>query len=70
MTDILDLPSIWPILPELVLVLGAMALLMFGVTRGDRSTPTVCGLAIVLLIVAVGLLVMQPSGTVDRKSVV
>ena len=64
MTDVLDLPSIQPILPELVLVLGAMVLLMFGVSRGDRSTGTVCGLAIALLIVAAGLLVMQPSGTV------
>ena len=64
MTELLDLPSIWPILPELVLVVGAMVLLMFGVMRGDRSTPTVCGLAIVLLIVAGGLLVMQPAAKV------
>jgi NADH-quinone oxidoreductase subunit N len=64
MIDALDLPSIWPILPELVLVLGAMMLLMFGVTRGDRSTPIVCGLAIVLLVVAAVLLAMQPPGTV------
>ena len=64
MIDALDLPSIWPILPELVLVLGAMVLLMFGVTRGDRSTPVVCGLAIVLLVVAAVLLAMQPPGTV------
>src|SRR5882757_1549269 len=61
MNELLDLPSIWPILPELVLVVGAMVLLMFGVMRGDRSTPTVCGLAIVLLVVAGGLLVMQPA---------
>jgi NADH-quinone oxidoreductase subunit N len=32
--------------------------------RGDRSTLTVCALAIVLLIVAAGLLAMQPAGTV------
>src|ERR1700704_2727473 len=64
MTALLDLPSIWPILPELVLVVGAMVLLMFGVMRGDRSTPTVCGLAIVLLLVAGGLLVMQPAAKV------
>src|SRR5258707_4025496 len=38
-----------------------MVLLMFGVMRGARSTPTVCGLAIVLLVVAGGLLVMQPA---------
>ncbi|HEX4556729.1 MAG TPA: NADH-quinone oxidoreductase subunit NuoN [Xanthobacteraceae bacterium] len=64
MIDALDLPSIWPILPELVLVLGAMVLLMFGVARGDRSTPIVCGLAIALLVVAAVLLAMQPPGTV------
>jgi NADH-quinone oxidoreductase subunit N len=45
-------------------VLGAMVLLMFGVTRGDRSTPVVCGLAIVLLVVAAVLLAMQLPGTV------
>src|SRR6476646_1608347 len=60
MIDALDLPSIWPILLEL----GAMVLLMFGVTRGDRSTPIVCGLAIVLLVVAAVLLALQPPGTV------
>ncbi|HEY2136136.1 MAG TPA: NADH-quinone oxidoreductase subunit NuoN [Xanthobacteraceae bacterium] len=65
MTDVLDLPSIQPILPELVLVIGAMALLMLGVLRGDGSTGAVCGLAIVLLVVAGGLLVMQPAGRVS-----
>ncbi len=64
MTDVFELPSILPLLPELVLVVGAMALLMFGVTRGDRSTGIVCALAIVLLVAAAGLIVMQPSGTV------
>jgi NADH-quinone oxidoreductase subunit N len=37
---------------------------MFGVMRGDRSTPIVCGLAIVLLIAAAVLLAIQPAGTV------
>ena len=50
MTEILDIPSLQPILPELILALGAMALLMLGVARGDTATPSVSGLAIFLLV--------------------
>jgi NADH-quinone oxidoreductase subunit N len=64
MTDFLDLPSVQPILPELVLAVGAMLLLMLGVTRGDRSTGIVSVLAILLLIVAGALIVTQPSAKV------
>jgi NADH-quinone oxidoreductase subunit N len=64
MPDIVNLPSWQPILPELVLALGAMVLLMIGVTRGDRSTATVNGLAILLLIAAGVLVWMQPAGRI------
>ena len=64
MPDIVDLPSLQPILPELVLALGAMVLLMIGVTRGDRSTGLVNALAIVLLVAAGVLVWMQPAGKV------
>src|ERR1700757_2978171 len=40
-----------PVLPELVLAVGAMALLMLGAYRGQGTTSLVTGLAVVLLIV-------------------
>jgi NADH-quinone oxidoreductase subunit N len=65
MTDILDLPALQPILPELMLVVGAMVLLMFGAFAGDRATGTVSAIAIVLLAAGVVVLAMQPSGRVE-----
>ncbi|CEJ13210.1 NADH-quinone oxidoreductase subunit N [bacterium YEK0313] len=47
--QILDLA---PVLPELILAVGAMALLMFGVFSGERSAGTVTVAAMVLLVVA------------------
>jgi NADH-quinone oxidoreductase subunit N len=64
MPDIVNLPSWQPILPEIVLALGAMVLLMIGVTRGDRSTGLVNALAILLLIAAGVLIGMQPGGKI------
>ncbi|HLH86846.1 MAG TPA: NADH-quinone oxidoreductase subunit NuoN [Xanthobacteraceae bacterium] len=64
MPDIVNLPSWQPILPELVLALGAMVLLMIGVTRGDRSTALVNWLAILLLIAAGVLVGLQPAGKI------
>ncbi|MCO5131113.1 MAG: NADH-quinone oxidoreductase subunit NuoN [Xanthobacteraceae bacterium] len=43
--------SLLPVLPEIVLAVGAMALLMVGAFRGERSTFLVMTLAIALLIV-------------------
>ena len=60
MTEVLDLPSLQPVLPELVLLVGAMALLMLGVFSGERATGTVSWLAILLLIVAGTLIALQP----------
>jgi len=42
--------SLLPVLPEIVLAVGAMVLLMVGAFRGQRSTPLVVTLAIALLI--------------------
>ncbi len=39
-------------IPELILAVGAMALLMIGVFAGEKSTSTVTGLAVALLIIA------------------
>jgi NADH-quinone oxidoreductase subunit N len=51
-----------PILPELVLAVGAMALLMVGAYRGVQTTGLITGLALALLAI-VGLLeLMLPAG--------
>src|SRR5262249_8062611 len=64
MTDILDVPSLQPILPELILAVGAMILLMLGVGLGERATANVSGLAVFFLIVAGVALLIQPTGKV------
>ena len=46
------LPDIAPALPEIVLAVGAMALLIFGAVTGERSTRAVSWLAIAVLILA------------------
>ncbi len=43
--------SLLPVLPELVLAVGAMALLMLGAFRGPQTTQLVTGIAVVLLAV-------------------
>jgi len=48
-------------LPELLLAVGAMVLLMFGVFSGEKSTSSVTGIAIALLIVAGGILILMPT---------
>src|SRR5947209_5332306 len=56
-----DAPTVIPALPEILLVLGAMALLMVGVYR-DRSTQLVNAGAFALLVLAAVLVVALPSG--------
>src|SRR3978361_649070 len=57
-----------PVLPELVLALGAMVLLMVGAYRGQQATSLVTGLAVGLLAV-VGLLeLLLPSGRLTTFS--
>ena len=64
MTEIAILPSLAPLTVELLLAVGAMALLMFGVFTGERSAPTITGIAVALLAVAVLMLaVMDNNGT-------
>lgn len=59
-----QLHSYWPLYPELVLVVGAMALLMLGVFRPetDREAEVIGWLAILMLAVAAWLVVGQPAG--------
>ena len=64
MTEIATLPSLAPLAVELLLAVGAMVLLMFGVFSGERSAPTITGIAVALLAVAVLMLaVMDNNGT-------
>src|ERR1700746_3855130 len=51
-----------PGLPDMVLAVGAMALLMLGAYRGQGTTSLVTGLAVVLLIVTGVLELMLPAG--------
>src|SRR3982751_6217850 len=51
-----------PVLPELVLAVGAMALLMLGAYRGEGTTGLVTVLAVCLLVVVGALELMLPAG--------
>ena len=63
MTEIATLPSLAPLAVELLLAVGAMVLLMFGAFTGERSAPTITGIAVALLAVAVLMLaVMDNNG--------
>jgi NADH-quinone oxidoreductase subunit N len=62
MNDPQVVPALLPALPEIVLALGAMALLMVGVFRGDQSTTLINAASVALLVLA-GLIVLQlPEG--------
>ncbi len=54
--------SLLPVLPEIVLSLGAMSLLMLGAYSGARTTPVVTALAVLLLVVTGALVLMLPAG--------
>jgi NADH-quinone oxidoreductase subunit N len=59
----MQIPALLPILPELVLAIGSMGLLMFGVYyRGARLEQLANGIAIALLLIAGVVLVLLPSG--------
>jgi NADH-quinone oxidoreductase subunit N len=60
----LSLPVILPALPEIVLAVGAMALLLVGAVAGEQSTRMVSWVAIIVLIVA--LVVSQLGGGEHR----
>ncbi len=56
------LPTLIPLIPEFMLGLGAMALLMLGVYRGEPGGRTVDVVAVLLLVAAGIALVMLPHG--------
>jgi NADH-quinone oxidoreductase subunit N len=57
-----DVPGYVPLLPEVLLALGAMALLMLGVFRGNLAAELVDFAAIVLLVLIGVVLLILPSG--------
>jgi NADH-quinone oxidoreductase subunit N len=56
------LASLVPLLPEIILAIGAMALLMLGVYRTPRTETLIDVLSIILLIIAGVALVLLPAG--------
>src|SRR5262245_48190409 len=58
------LQAYWPLFPELLVALGAMALLLMGVLLPERDTEAegIGWLAIAVLVVAGWLILQQPSG--------
>ncbi|HEX2216328.1 MAG TPA: NADH-quinone oxidoreductase subunit NuoN [Xanthobacteraceae bacterium] len=56
-------PALVPILPELMLAVGAMALLMLGAFRGERLFVVISGIAIALLLLAGIMVLYLPAGT-------
>ncbi len=57
-----ELAAFAPMIPEIVLAIGVMALLMYGVYSGERAVQTVYGLAIGILIGAALLVALLPDG--------
>lgn len=55
------LASLHLIMPELILAVGALVLLMVGVFSGQKSAPTVMGLAVALLIAAGLWMILVPA---------
>ena len=51
-----------PVLPELVLAVGAMVLLMLGAYRGEGTTRAVTWLSVLLLVATGVLVLMLPAG--------
>ena len=63
MTELTHVGNLWPLLPEILLGIGAMVMLMAGVMSGERSGPAVNGWCIGLLVlVGYALLMWVPQG--------
>ena len=58
----LTLASLTPLLPEIILAVGAMALLMLGVYRTPRTETLIDVLSIILLVIAGAVVVLLPEG--------
>jgi NADH-quinone oxidoreductase subunit N len=60
-----QLPALGPIFPELLVIAGALALLLLGAIRGERVAGIVDIAAILIMLVAAGLTVLQPGERVE-----
>ncbi len=59
------IPAFGPVLPEIILAAGVLALVLFGAIRGERSADTVNILSLVLLGAALIAVLMLPSARVE-----
>lgn len=57
-----EMPILLPVMPELIMGIGAMLLLMLGVFQGDKSYGQMANLAIVLMVVAAFVMITQVGG--------
>ncbi len=62
MTDTFDVSALFPVLPEIVLALGAMALLMYGAFAGERTAMAINWLSIALLVLVGVAVIWLPEG--------
>src|SRR5258707_12111140 len=73
MTETVEIPTLLPAVPEIVLAVGAMLLLMIGVFRGEQASRGIEGGAILLLLITALIVGWLPAGklvTVDGSFVV
>jgi NADH-quinone oxidoreductase subunit N len=63
MNEPAQVPALLPVVPELLLAAGAMALLMLGAFRGERATAAVQVAAVVLLLLDAVVVLLMPGGT-------
>lgn len=61
----LSLPMFGPILPELLVLAGALVLLLWGALRGEKTAGAVDGAATTILLVAALLVALQPAVRVE-----
>jgi NADH-quinone oxidoreductase subunit N len=62
MNETFEFRDLLPVLPELMLAIGAMVLLMLGAFRGERTAAMISWLAILLLVATGVAVVMLPAG--------
>src|SRR5262249_47938385 len=62
MAPTVEIPALLPALPEIVLAIGAMALLMVGAFRGEQAAKGIEGAAILLLVLTGLIVVLLPAG--------
>ncbi|HKF09153.1 MAG TPA: NADH-quinone oxidoreductase subunit NuoN [Xanthobacteraceae bacterium] len=62
MSETVEIPTLLPAVPEIVLAVGAMLLLMVGVFRGERASKGIEGGAVLLLLLTALVVIWLPAG--------